>query len=116
MKAVMAFVCSLVLLVAPMLSARPLAPCGASPAPACQRACCQGGHPMSCCAAAPVTASRPVSIPVRSVSQNDFSLLALALLTTSAPVAEVRPVFLPVLPPVTLAGTLLHERLCVRLI
>jgi len=111
MKAVMAFVCSLVLLVAPMLSARPLAQCGA-----CQRACCQAGHPMSCCAAAPVTASRPVSIPVRSVSQNDFSLLALALLTTSAPVAEVRPVFLPVLPPVTLAGTLLHERLCVRLI
>ena len=100
MKAVLALLCSLVFLVTPMLAARPSV-CPAKPAAAhCHAACCRPGHEMSCCLAQP--ASNPPAhaqpAPVnnaRAGSLNDFSLLTLALLTSAAPVAEVRPPSVP---------------------
>jgi hypothetical protein len=72
---------------------------------------------MSCCLASSATHSQPAPAnSSRAAAQNDFSLLALALLTSTAPVAEARPPFSPAPSPVTATGAPLLDRLCVRLI
>lgn len=117
MKSVMVILCSLVLLAAPVLMALPGSPCGSPAVSPCGRACCRPGHMMSCCAESRAAHSQPApaSSP-RAAAQNDFSLLALALLTSVAPRAEVRPPFSPAPAPLLADAPPLHERHCVRLI
>jgi hypothetical protein len=72
---------------------------------------------MACCAVSTPTNSQSVpASATRTAAQNDFSLLALALLTSMAPVAETRPQISLVPSPLNSADAPLLERLCVRLI
>jgi hypothetical protein len=72
---------------------------------------------MSCCAARNDAGPQPAPASSnRAQVFSDFSLLALAVLTSVAPVAEVPPQFSPVLPPFMAVGVPLYERHCVWLI
>jgi hypothetical protein len=118
MKTVLAIIFSLMLAVAPGLSARPMPACPIPVQVAAKHcACCPAGVTMPCCAAKPVTNSEPAP-------------LALAPTGASLPLLILQPAFSPValhrntsvvfsnvpLTCFTASDTPLYERNCVLLI
>jgi len=112
MKLVLTMVCSALLVGTPFLPARTLAACARQPA----RACCHGGV-MPCCAARPSPGSPSVpAVPAPSVTQNQFSLLAPAVIAWTLPHQEARPHSFATGWSLTTAGAPLFARNCARLI
>jgi hypothetical protein len=113
MKLMWAILCSLALVAAPMPQAQS-APIRVIPS--CP-ACCHPGGNMSCCAPLPDSNPQPAPAnPTRTGTQEDFSLLLAASLTSNLVIVETHPHSFPVLSPLKADDLPLYARHCARLI